>query len=129
MKTFSFTAAVKLVEGASETGIFKDKYRGVSDVNVASREFPEYMECLLSCKSFMTDLTEQINARGQVIYKLGSEINPAYNKGIATISKDWGNEEVARLWIFDEKMEGTGQIHAVGQARLFQGEDLTRRLN
>jgi hypothetical protein len=121
MQAFNFTAAVKLIIGTQQLVAFKDKYPGASDINIASREFPNYDECLASCKSFMDDMRVHIAtaAADKQIFKLSSEVNPVYNNGQATLSKDWDAGEVSRLWIFDESMEKVGQIHAVAQARVF----------
>jgi hypothetical protein len=124
MQAFTFTAAVKLIHGTQQVTVFKDKYPGASDINVSSREFPNYDECLASCKSFMDDMKAHIAtaAAEKQTFKLSSEVNPVYNNGQATLSKDWDAGEVSRLWIFDEAMEKVGQIHAVAQARVFSTE-------
>ncbi len=70
----------------------------------------------------MTDMKDQINlVSAPTVFTVNSEINPDIS-GSAALSKDWDKHEVARLWIFDEKMAGTGRIYAVGQARIFQTE-------
>jgi hypothetical protein len=127
MQSFTYTATVKLVLPAGNYVAFKDEYPGVTDLSVASRQFYDYNECIISCRTFMDDVKTRINeAAPKPIYKVSSEINPIHNNGTATLSKDWSSGEISRLWIFDEGMEKTGAIHAIGQARIF-GSDLSER--
>jgi hypothetical protein len=122
MQAFSYTASVKLLSNEGKVAALAETYPGVTDLSVASREFVDYNECVTSCKQFMSDMKDKINLVAEkIVFKVSSEINPVYS-GTPTLSKDWDAHEVARLWIFDEKMEGTGRIHAVGQARIFQTE-------
>jgi uncharacterized secreted protein with C-terminal beta-propeller domain len=126
MQSFSYTASIKLLSNDGKVAALAETYPGVTDLSLASRQFVDYNECVTSCKQLMTDLKDKINlaASDKVVFKINSEINPVYS-GTATLSKDWDVHEVARLWIFDEKMEGTGRIQAVGQARIFQTERTT----
>ena len=120
MQAFSYTASIKLIGSNGKSAAFDDTYPGVSDLSVVSREFIDYNECITSCRQLMDDMKGRINlAADKPIFKLSSEVNPVYS-GAQTLSKDWAPHEVSRLWIFDEAMEKTGQIHAVGQARIFQ---------
>jgi hypothetical protein len=120
MQAFSYTAAIKLLNSGGQVAALADTYPGVTDLSIASREFVDYNECVTSCKQFMGDMKDKINlVADKIVFKVSSEINPVYS-GTTTLSKDWDVHEVARLWIFDEKMEGTGRIHAVGQARIFE---------
>lgn len=65
----------------------------------------------------MDDILKRVNGDTEK-FRLGSEINPVFS-GQLTISKDWGLNEVARLWVFDKEQEGKGHIHAIGQARIY----------
>lgn len=122
MQAYSYTASIKLIGANGKAAAFEETYPGVSDLTVVSREFVDYNECISSCRQLMDDLKGRINiAADKPIFKLSSEVNPVYS-GAPTLSKDWAPHEVSRLWIFDEAMEKTGQIHAVGQARIFQTE-------
>jgi len=124
MKAFSYTAAVKLIFGDRQIKLLGDKYNGTSDINVASREFDDYNNCLISCKNFMDTLKDGINAdQPGPIYIVSSEVNPVYNNDEPALSKDWAMGEISRLWIFDEAMQKTGAIRAVGQARLYATDE------
>lgn len=126
MQAYSYTASVKLLQNEAAIEAFKEIYPGVTDMNIASREFVDYNECITSCKTFMEDMKGKINLSTTTkVFKVGSEINPVVS-GTPTLSKDWDGHEVARLWIYDEKMEGNGgQIQAVGQARIFKTDQPT----
>jgi len=126
MQAFSYTASVKLIN--DRIAAFDDEYPGVTDFNAASRTFDDYNTCMVSCKTLMDDMKGRINLKSpKIVYKVGSEVNPVYSKQ-ETISKDWEPGEVARLWIYDEKMEKSGQIHAIGQARIYTAESSGRPL-
>ena len=120
MQAFSYTASIKVTPGSIKE--FRKEYPGITDVNLRSREFASYNECVNSCKVMMEDFKTHINTKTDIItYKVGSEINPNFS-GNPTLSKDWEQSEVARLWIYDEKMEKGGQIQAIGQARIYSLE-------
>lgn len=84
---------------------------------MTSRQFISYEECVSACKALMDDVVKGLNSSNPV-FKLSAEVNPMYT-GQVTLSKDWGPGEISRLWIYDQGMEKTGHIHAVGQARIF----------
>lgn len=118
MQAFTYMATVKLIVSQS-IPVLSDEYPGITDLSLNSREFIDYNECLLSCRTFMESMKNRINEKsGDAVFMLSSEINPKFS-GQATLSKDWDQGEIARLWIFDEKMQKTGMIQALGQARVF----------
>jgi len=115
LQSFSFTAAIKTkVDDVDAIG---DVYPGVHTLSCSSRAFSSYDECASSCRQFMDDILKRVNGDTEK-FRLGSEINPVFS-GQLTISKDWGLNEVARLWVFDKEQEGKGHIHAIGQARIY----------
>ena len=117
LNAFNYSATIKASSGGIEIGVIKDLLPGVNDMALLSRTFENYSECVSSCRKLMDDFLIRFNAQ-QKIYKLGSEVNPAYS-GQPTLSKDWGEGEVSRIWIYEVKMETKGSIEAVGQARIF----------
>lgn len=108
---------MKLISPELKVRALQELYPGISSLACSSRTFETYDECVNSCKTLMDDLLARANVNGDV-FKMGSEVNPIHS-GQPTLSKDWAVGEISRLWIFDKKMEKTGQIHAVGQARVF----------
>ena len=106
---------MKLMAPDLNIQILQDTYPGMSSLACASRTFITYDECISSAKKLMDDLLQKADKN---IFKMGSEVNPIYS-GQPTLSKDWAAGEISRLWIYDKKMERSGQIHAVGQARIF----------
>lgn len=116
LNNFNFSAALKTsVDGVSLINL-GETFPSVSTVSMLSRDFSSYEECIMSCRRLMDDVLAKVGSVDT--YKLGSEVNPVYS-GQPTLSKDWGIGEVARVWIYDKSMEKTGQIHAIGQARVF----------
>lgn len=123
MKVFTYTATVKLIHENKQIEMFGSRYPGVADMVVSSREFNNYNDCLISCTSFINDLHDMIKAMGlSKTFRVSSETNPALNGGKATLSGDWSNIEISRLWLFDVATEGTGKISAAAQARIFSTE-------
>lgn len=128
MQSFTYTASIKLVTKGGGAAVLEAEYPGATDMSVKSREFHDYNECVTSCRTFMDDMKTRIaEVDPKTTYKVSSEVNPEHNNGIKTLSKDWEISEVSRLWIFDEKMAATGQIVALGQARIF-GSDRSQRI-
>ena len=117
LHSFSFMATMKLKSDELKIEMLQEQYPGTTSIAFASRTFETYDECISSCKSLMDDLLKRANV-GKDVFKMGSEVNPIHS-GQQTLSKDWSIGEVSRLWIYDKKMEQGGQIHAVGQARIF----------
>lgn len=89
----------------------------LTDISFSSRPFNEFSDCALSCKTLMEGYAGKLNNKSS-IFTVSSEVNPLHT-GQPTISKDWDEDEMARVWVFDKKMEGTGAIFAVGQARIY----------
>jgi len=114
--SFAYSATIKLSE--LQGGTAQVNFPGVSDVAVNSRSFDSYVECVTSAKSFMEDVVKDVNEAGEIKLTVSAEVNPLHS-GIDTRSKDWGSDEMARLWIFDKAQEGARAIHALGQARIF----------
>lgn len=116
LNSFSFGATIKTREEAIGLDALGETFPSVNSITLVSREFFSYEECISSCKKLMDDVLVKINNTDK--YKLGSEVNPVYS-GTATLSKDWEIGEVSRIWIYDKSMEKSGQIQAIGQARVF----------
>lgn len=117
LHSFRFMATMKLSSDELKISILQDLYPGVTSLACSSRVFETYDECISSCKTLMDDLMRKANISGEQ-FKMGSEVNPLHS-GQPTLSKDWALGEVARLWVYDKSMEKSGQIQAVGQARVF----------
>jgi hypothetical protein len=92
----------------------------LNEISFQSRVFPQYADCVKSCKGMMEDMAKGINLGIELPkYKVGAEVNPVHT-GNQTLSKDWGDSEVARFWIYDKAMEGNGKsINAVCKASIF----------
>ena len=89
----------------------------LNEIVFNSRRFTNFEDCTFSCRSLMEGYAKKLNGDDER-FKVGSEINPVHT-GTPTLSKDWGLNETARIWVYDKQMEGTGTINAMGQARIF----------
>lgn len=117
---FSYMVQLKLITRNGDLKLLQDDYPGVTDITLASRDFIDYDECVVSSKRFMDDMLAKANgAVEEPIYKLSTELNPTLT-GQPTMSNDWANHELSRLWIYDKNMEGSKQIQAVGHVRIFK---------
>jgi hypothetical protein len=114
---FRYNAVIKNEQDISFEGL--SLFPGLSEISFQSRIFPNYAECVKSCKGLMEDMTRDINSNLQdKKFKVGAEVNPVHS-GNPTMSKDWGSAEVARFWVYDKAMEGTGAIAAVCRGSIF----------
>ena len=119
---YSYIINLKLGVG-EHLKIMQDAYPGVADVNLASRDFFDYNECITSCKQLVADVQAKANKENTagISYMVSSEVNPVHTV-TPTLSRDWSVGELARMWVFDKKMEGTDTIVAITQARIFKTE-------
>ena len=115
---FAYTATIKLDEIPKCQA--HDDFPGVADLAVNSRNFANYFDCSNSVKEFMSSVVVSINLdlSKDDQFVLTTEVNPVYS-GVDTKSKDWGEGELARLWMFENKQVEANTIRAVGQARVF----------
>jgi len=115
---FAYTATIKL--SAIEKCKVQTEFPGVADLAISSRNFSNYFDCSNSVKSFMDSVVTKVNCDmpDDHKYMITTEVNPVYS-GVDTKSKDWGNGELARLWMFATAQEEADTIAAVGQARVF----------
>lgn len=92
----------------------------MAEINFNSRIFPGYAECIRSCKSLLEDMSTSINeVEGKQRFKVGAEVNPLHS-GTPTMSQDWLDDEIARFWVYDKTMEGTGErIDAICKGSVF----------
>lgn len=101
---FAFTAILKQEQDISFEGL--QVFPGLSEISFRSRIFSSYAECVKSCKSLLDDVSADVNRHEpNPKYKVGAEVNPIHT-GTQTLSKDWGETEVARFWVYDKNMEG-----------------------
>ena len=104
-------------------------FPNLSEISFESRSFSSYAECIRSCKGMMEDLSSAINLGAQESkFKVGAEVNPKHS-GTASISKDWGEAEIARFWIYEKSMESSPMKIAVGRSSVQAIEKADRLLN
>lgn len=115
---FKYTATLKNEQDISFEGL--ELFPGLSEISFQSREFQNYAECVKSCKGLMEDMTKDVNAHlEEQKFKVGAEVNPRHT-GTQTLSKDWDDFEVARFWVYDKSMEGSGlNIAAICRGSIF----------
>jgi len=95
-------------------------FPNVSEISFQSRNFVQYGDAVKSCKKLMEDMVKGLNDSAEAKkYKVGAEVNPEHT-GTSTLSKDWAENEVARFWVYDKAMEGSGkQIVAVCKSSIY----------
>lgn len=94
----------------------------VEDMVLNSRHFEVMDDAVKSANELVHELTLTLNnSVQQDQYKMISEINPKHS-GKETISKDWGSQEIAKLWIIDHirQQKNPGPIFAVALAQLLE---------
>lgn len=117
IQSFSYGVTIKTLAASQNIALFQEQWPGVSNFALTSRLFSSYEECISSCSRLMSDAARHYNGT-DAKFKVGSEVNPIHSNQ-PTLSKDWADGEISRLWIYDGAMEGKGQINAVAQARIF----------
>lgn len=113
---FSYTAALH----SHELTTFAPSLDGVLDVKLASREFPNYTECISSCHRLLDDAAKKLTAATQQKHVLLSEVNPFFSTGKPVPQgSGWDLFEVARIWLQLEEPQASA---IVGQARIYASE-------
>lgn len=102
MKTFNYTATIKMQSELHST-ISGGDFPWATDLQMESRPFSDYNQCVSSCHALMSDVKTKAGVNSARKYTVSSEINPEHNNGVKTISKDWELGEVARIWVLDRK--------------------------
>lgn len=115
---FQYTALLKREQSIKCEGL--ELFPGMNEISFGSRVFNSYAECVKSCKGMMTDMSIDINTSiNEQKFKVGAEVNPEVS-GAPTLSREWGDQEVARFWVYDKSMEGTGgKIDAVCKGSIY----------
>lgn len=106
-------------------------FPSVEDMVLSSKHFEEFDKAVDSANNLVAEITSTLNTSVELDkYKMISEINPKFS-GKETISKDWGNNEVAKLWIIDKIRQETqpGPMFAVALAQLLEVHDEPVALN
>jgi hypothetical protein len=87
---------------------------------ISSKHFEDFDLAVQSVNALVAELTATLNTSAEELkYKMISEINPKFS-GKETISKDWGNNEVAKLWIIDDLRVQKTPMFAVALAQLLE---------
>jgi hypothetical protein len=95
---------VKFSSVASKTPL-NELFPHVEDLMISSRDFDKFEEAIQSCNGVVTEITSFLNlAVGETKYKTVSELNPRLT-GQQTLSKEWSQHEIAKLWIVDNKSD------------------------
>jgi hypothetical protein len=124
---YKYAMNIKL--GAIEATAVTKLFPSVEDLIIASRQFEKLEEAVDSANRLVSEFTQSLNvAASAEKYKMVSEINPRFT-GKETISTDWSEGEVAKLWIYDKAMHEKKPAHilAVALAQLLEikGEPIT----
>ncbi len=116
---FSLDLKVSQIKGADT---LKSIFPNLEDVIIGSEPFDSLESIVTSLNNLITEIVIGINLRlGEERYGVMSELNPA-KSGVETISKEWGSNEMAKVWIIDkiENNSGTEKISAAGLAQILE---------
>lgn len=99
-------------------------FPNIEDMVMSSRNFDDFQEAVDSANAFVAELATVINGPNQDKFKMLSEVNPKFT-GKETISKDWGPDEVAKLWIIDSARQdrANGPMLAIALTQLLEIQD------
>ena len=125
--SFQYNAVVRV--NSAPIADLAEIFPNAKEISLSSRSFTNYAECVSSAKVLLDEYVTAVNSLGAVQVKIGTEVNPKYS-GHQTISKDWVDAEVARLWVYDRTMEGSGnRIDAIARTSIFAVERAPQSLN
>ena len=115
LKFFRYEAELRIALGPDKQP-FKDTYPGVTTVTLVSREFSDFNDCVTSGKALLDGFRDRMHD-ALPDTKIGSETNPDFS-GQPALSKDWGTNEVARIWLIDHTVTGAN-LTAYGKVCIF----------
>ena len=118
---YRYAMNVKLNQVAGAT-LVSEVFPSVEDVAFSSRDFDKFEEAVDSTNTIVAEVSKALNRAVRVEqYGVISELNPKIT-GKETISKDWGANEMAKVWIVDQIAQKAtpGPIRAVGLAQLLE---------
>ena len=128
---YQFAMNVKISQAGVIPQALAEIFPGLEDLVLSSKTFDTLQAAVESCNGVLGDLTKALNeAQGAQKFKLLSEVNPKHS-GQPTISKDWGSNEIAKIWVVDNDVDPSNgkPIHALGLAQLVEVEIPNRTLN
>ena len=119
---YKYALNVKLSQVPAKTPL-NATFPSVEDLVISSRKFDKFEDAVQSANKLVSSVATALNiAVEKEQFKMISEINPRFS-GKATISQDWGSNEIAKLWIVDDlrtaEQKAKG-IRAVGLGQLLE---------
>ena len=125
---YRYTMNVKLSHIISRTMV-NSVFPNVEDFVLSSKNFDDLEQTLVSANSINTEIIASLNQASQEErFGMISEINPKHSNQ-PTISKEWADDEIAKLWIIDKihQKEHPGPIKALGLAQVLEVQEHSDR--
>lgn len=98
---YKYGLNLKLNHAGVKTAV-NQVFPSVEDLMVSSTKFDDLESCLRSLSQLNQELILSLNtALDLERYGMLTEMNPKYGEQ-ATISKEWGQNEIAKVWIVDK---------------------------
>jgi hypothetical protein len=116
---YSMNVKLNAVKGRT---LVNSVFPNVEDLMLTSKDFENLDQAVQSANLLNTEIVLSLNeAVREERYGILSEINPKHSNQ-ETISKDWGPNEIAKIWIVDKiaQKENPGPIKAVALAQVVE---------
>ncbi len=118
MYNFSMNIKISMI-GAIPPSI-SSTFPHAEDIVLNSIEFETMMETVSICKDAFEEVLLAVNLANRMKFKMLNEINPIVS-GVPTISKEWGENEIAKMWMVEanKDFEKTKKINAFALAQVW----------
>lgn len=94
-------------------------FPSAAEISFTSKVFNDYATCIRSCKCLIEDMARDFNNQElNHRFKIGTEVNPKWS-GIATVSTEWEDLEVAKFWVYVPPGQSETVISAVCRSQIF----------
>lgn len=122
---YTFSMNIKLSMLGVVPASLADNFPNAEDLVIGSKEFETMMETVSICKDALVEVVLAVNhAQDREKFKILNELNPTVS-GTPTISKDWADNEIAKMWMVESGVDTskTKKIHAFALAQVWQSEE------
>lgn len=118
---YRFAVNVKFSAATEMPPPVKQLFPKLDDLMLSSITFENLEEAVNSCNIVVGDIVLALNTAAKAIaYKAVSELNPD-RTGQPTLSKEWADNEIAKVWIMSADAEPAKQrVSALGLAQLME---------
>lgn len=126
---YQFSMNLKLSQLHGATGI-EGVFKNLEDLFVSSKLFDDLDSAVSSSSALNTEIFNSLKTFfGEDAFSIISEVNPKRSDQ-PTISTEWGDNELAKIWIVDSRNPSTSnELKAVALSQILEVHDEPSTLN